>query len=183
MTAKMRAWLLACPMVKGVSTLTADLHACRAIDLNRLLPRAVAVEMSGLLWRSDKLPMPLPMDYHERSAKMYSVRSRGRMVVLRRGIATTCGRLAGGVGISEACGRAVIHLPNATIPETVAVAVVGREMKDLIDSPVFRRSSYPIISAGTDQRRGLTLWFSTPSRAMPIDEALAVQGARRRRRP
>lgn len=170
MTSAMREWLLECPAIKGVSTLTADLHACRAIDLHRLLPPAIVREVATLVWRPIEAPL-LPK-FHERTAKMYSMSLRGKLTHVRRGVAVTQGKLSTGVGMCETGGaNAVIHLRNVSMPHTVAAAAADRDMCELIDSPVFRRSRYPILSAEVD-KDGLTIWFMTPQRVVPIAEAL-----------
>jgi len=170
MTPALRTWLHQCPLVKGVSVLTADLHACRLIDLDRLLARAISQKVGAYLWKP--LRTQLPPKYHERNATAYALRSRGTaMIMLRNGVAVTQGRLTTGVGICEAAGCAVIRLKGSTIPDTVATAMIDRELSELIDSPVFRRSSYRVLSANADLE-GLTVWFTTPRRRIPISEAL-----------
>lgn len=166
MTDEMLGWLMACPDVLGVSTLTADIHACGILDIGPHLTRAIADAVRHQTWSVYQYGQP--PGYHERTARMYACRPKLRRLTILRGVAVLQGALSRGAGMSETCGRAVVHI-RTVVPQTVITGSPGRQMRDLVDSPVFRRDAYPILSAAQDDH-GLTLWFRTPARAVPLVE-------------
>lgn len=162
-------WLLACPAVTGLSALTADIHACGMIDIGDHLPRAIATAVKE---HACQIPFrSVPPPNHELIARMYSTRVKGKRMAILNGIAVMEGRLSPGVGIAEMHRCAVLHLAKQ-FPETIVNAAPGLNMGELINSPIFGRSVYPIVSAELDDD-GLTLWFKTPPPLVPLAKIAA----------
>ena len=166
MSAELLDWLLECPMVEGVSQLSADAHACGLLDIRLCLGNAIAVAVKARL-AGVTMTRQSP-SYHEVVAGMHATRRVGLRMRVDRGVGLLCGTLAPGVGLSETGRNTVLHLRTA-VPDTITMAMTGRDVTEVIASPLFRTGRYKIVSA-KPSRMGVEIWLRGPPAIVPVHD-------------
>jgi hypothetical protein len=166
-------WLLGSPLFHGVSPLAREAHVCGLLDLNDDLPRIIARAVR--LAAGHMHPPMQPLAYHQRVASMYATRRAGVRTALDHGVARIFGSLGHGVGISEGPEAGVLHLLR-TLPETACAAMVGRDVRTVVEAPLLARERLQITSV---ERRGegLSIAFRTPDAIAAHDEIAALLSA------
>ena len=139
---ELRAWLLECPALTAISTLTLDAAALGLVDLTDALPRAVAADVrlrtSYMLHphRLRRVNLALAQARHLRSCR----------VEVAGGIAVLQGPIGERAVIAEACGQAMLEI-DTVVPHTLATAMARRPLRDLVSSPLLDARPYVVARA------------------------------------
>lgn len=161
-------WMLRCPLLKGASSMVADLHALKMMRVQDHLPRAISAAVSERVWLTGaRVRSP---EHFERFARMYAARRTPTRLTIHNGTALVRASLAPGIGVVETIGRAVVHL-RTMFPDTVEHSLIDKPLGRVIASPLFQAREYRIVSAAQSDR-GLTLWIATPIEAIPLSQML-----------
>ncbi|TCQ06314.1 hypothetical protein [Sphingomonas sp. PP-CC-3A-396] len=158
MTAALRDWLLTCPEVKWISAVALEAAEAGLFDLHSEMAKAISggVRMASL---GESLRVQ-PRAYYQRSARMLAHRRKGCSLSLVSDTLVLTGSIFQGVAISESRDSTVLYVRQA-VPEIAAMALVGRNLDDLIRIGRFEFSGYRITEAERDEW-GLAVWFDVP---------------------
>ena len=158
MTVALKDWLLTCPEVQWISAIAPMAAAAGFFDLRPEMAKAISggVRMASL----GETPRIQPRAYYHRSARMLAHRRRGCYLALLADTLVLSGTIVPGVAIAQMQTSTVLYV-RRSVPETIAVALPGRRVGDLIHVGRLDLADYLITAAEQDEW-GLAIWFDVP---------------------